>query len=615
MTSRLGLVPESHPEVRSRLGAPRVGAGGWLTPDNMAIDSAGPAPGSIDWSLDGLGNWSGDPAAEGSVIWQTGGATTQEIHHVVNSRNEIEELQVNGAGTYFLYDAGGNLVSDGELVYQYDAWGRLLQVNLPGDVQFDMDGRIASGLLGDLKFRYVYDGLGRLIRKETPLTSGTTSLQIKDLYYDGVRRIQEVIFRPDVRDVAVSEEFVTEQGDGSEYVETEAGTNDEAPRTTDENGGEPDAGEQDVNRIGLGQPTGQTWTDREYVYGPGYVDEFVCQIDRNDAVLFMLQDANYNVVGLVAGTGVTDRNGDPVPPGTLLEQYTWEPYGGLAATQSFNAAGLPVIPGLQAVNRVGHQGLFFDRFEGGENDPVLAPGASGLYYNRNRFYSPSLGRFLQRDPNETGLAILTALAMNGEGIKLLASVFSAEGIYWDGLNLYEYLQSNPTAFHDALGLQSAAENLSATGISLLLFAVVGGAVLTLHPSDNGIDLGLTGALGGLADLFLALTAATMEGAHNVANRLGDIIDDIISSGGAKPAKGNPGKCEFYLAWCVWANNRPAGDPGQYWNQNADCAKCYATCKLMNNWPFLVCPMGGPGGPRWPGPNDNWKPGWPTPGEY
>ncbi len=94
--------------------------------------------------------------------------------------------------------------------------------------------------------------------------------------------------------MGVSEEFTVEQGDGSEYVEIESGVNDEAARTTSEDGGEPEIGEQDVNRIGLGQSTAQTWTDREYVYGPGYVDEFVCQIDRNDAVLFMLQDGNYN---------------------------------------------------------------------------------------------------------------------------------------------------------------------------------------------------------------------------------------------------------------------------------------------------------------------------------
>ena len=39
--------------------------------------------------------------------------------------------------------------------------------------------------------------------------------------------------------------------------------------------------------------------------------------------------------------------------------------------------------------------------------------AAGLYYNRNRFYHPHLGRFMTRDPNETGLPIVAVLAMNG----------------------------------------------------------------------------------------------------------------------------------------------------------------------------------------------------------
>lgn len=106
------------------------------------------------------------------------------------------------------------------------------------------------------------------------------------------------------------------------------------------------------------------------------------------------------------------------------------------ATQYLNAAGQPTPIWAHAVNRVGHQGLFFDRFDGSETAPVLTPGASGLYYNRNRFYSPALGRFLQRDPNETGMAILTALACNGEALDILLQGFNAAVLYGDGMNLY-----------------------------------------------------------------------------------------------------------------------------------------------------------------------------------
>ncbi len=43
------------------------------------------------------------------------------------------------------------------------------------------------------------DGLGRLLCEETPIqSSGLTCLQRKEMFYDGVRRIQELIDRPDL---------------------------------------------------------------------------------------------------------------------------------------------------------------------------------------------------------------------------------------------------------------------------------------------------------------------------------------------------------------------------------------------------------------------------------
>lgn len=49
------------------------------------------------------------------------------------------------------------------------------------------DGRPASGQLGDVVARYAYDGLGRLIRKQSAVNKGASYVQSKDFYYDGVR--------------------------------------------------------------------------------------------------------------------------------------------------------------------------------------------------------------------------------------------------------------------------------------------------------------------------------------------------------------------------------------------------------------------------------------------
>ncbi|MCG8404563.1 MAG: RHS repeat-associated core domain-containing protein [Phycisphaerales bacterium] len=83
---------------------------------------------------------------------------------------------------------------------------------------------------------------------------------------------------------------------------------------------------------------------------------------------------------------------------------------------------------------------------------MLAPGAAGLYYNRNRMYSPSMGRFIQRDPNETAMPALTALASNGDAMFILLEGFNSAGLYGDGMNLYEYVGSNPLNRRDPLGL-------------------------------------------------------------------------------------------------------------------------------------------------------------------
>jgi hypothetical protein len=54
--------------------------------------------------------------------------------------------------------------------------------------------------------------------------------------------------------------------------------------------------------IGIATHRGGHTTRRNYIHtaGPGsYVDEYICETDRFDVPLYHLQDANYNVVGLL----------------------------------------------------------------------------------------------------------------------------------------------------------------------------------------------------------------------------------------------------------------------------------------------------------------------------
>ena len=58
------------------------------------------------------------------------------------------------------------------------------------------------------------------------------------------------------------------------------------------------------------------------------------------------------------------------------------------------------------------------------------------------------------DPNQTAMALLSTTASHGRGIGAISIAFSMEGMYGDGLNLYQYLGSNPWTNSDPLGLSS-----------------------------------------------------------------------------------------------------------------------------------------------------------------
>ncbi len=120
--------------------------------------------------------------------------------------------------------------------------------------------------------------------------------------------------------------------------------------------------------------------------------------------------------------------------GTVLETYDYDPYGKI--TTSLSSIGNPYY------------------FTGRRFDTEI-----GIYHYRARAYDPDIGRFLQRDPLG----------------------------YYDSMNLFEYVLSNPINFTDPLGLQvaetAAVAGAAGTGsaisscgilpIALLLLLVAG----------------------------------------------------------------------------------------------------------------------------------------------
>ncbi|HET6456058.1 MAG TPA: RHS repeat-associated core domain-containing protein, partial [Armatimonadota bacterium] len=138
---------------------------------------------------------------------------------------------------------------------------------------------------------------------------------------------------------------------------------------------------------------------RQYVYGGTYIDEPLifdkdtdgdgdCTDAGGSSRFFYCQQANFNVVALA------ESDGD------VVEKIKYDPYG----EYTF------ILDGSTG-NTLLFQGQRYDA-------------ESGLYYFRNRYLSPVLGSFLQRDPHE----------------------------YGDGMHLYLFAHDAPVGRRDPLGL-------------------------------------------------------------------------------------------------------------------------------------------------------------------
>jgi hypothetical protein len=82
----------------------------------------------------------------------------------------------------------------------------------------------------------------------------------------------------------------------------------------------------------------------------------------------------------------------------------------------------------------------------------LMPGATLLGYNRGRTTNFGLGRFLQADPNASGLALQSSILFHGVATSAFEATVSVQTRLGDGLNLFGYLRHNPVLNRDPSGL-------------------------------------------------------------------------------------------------------------------------------------------------------------------
>lgn len=331
-----------------------------------------------DWTLDGLGNWQSNP-----MTVQGLGPLTENRNHT--DFNEINRRTIGVNNTIQALDKNGNVTDTGNTIVgggNFLAGGLRLEWDGLNRLRKVYNNNDTLDNIGDdtLIASFSYDAMNRRMRMvftNNGLLNGTT-----DFYYLGWR--------------------VLEERDASDNI------------------------------------------SQQYVYG-NYLDEVWTLDDRrNGTSVAQLNDGSgsqrkfsyYNTLySIYALTGET---------GAIVEVY------------QYNAYGLPTVwssPGNDGVfftdddllsatvNRVSVSAVNNFRMYAGQYWVPFDLAKVGLYYYKNRYYSPDLGRFLSRDPVN----------------------------YAAGMSLYEYVNSRPSHAIDPVGLDEITATASAMEYEYLFF--------------------------------------------------------------------------------------------------------------------------------------------------
>jgi RHS repeat-associated protein len=260
------------------------------------------------------------------------------------------------------YSAGGNVTDlhhpDSDVAYAYDAAGRLIQADYSNPLypdenySYDQAGNrtggftydVANRLTDDPTYHYDYDASGNLIRK-------TAGAAVTQYTYNAENRLVRVQI-PSGTEIHYSYDPV------GRLCERRVDPGADITRCV-----------YDRNEV-IAEFDGSNALSRRYVNGQ--------KIDVIEGMITggFLSGEDYYCAADPLGSvlGIADDGG------TFVQGYFYHPFG------------LPFGVGGPVDNARLAAGMFYD------------PDA-GLYYVRQRFYDPAIGRFIQRDPNLLKAAI------------------------------------------------------------------------------------------------------------------------------------------------------------------------------------------------------------------
>jgi|GEM_PF-441215 len=178
---------------------------------------------------------------------------------------------------------------------------------------------------------------------------------------------------------------------------------------------------------------------RKYVYSDN-IDEPITMISGSSSYF-------YNRDGMGSITEMTDSDGN------VVEKYAYDAWGKTVIKKADD--------NILTKSAIGNRFMFTGREFDSE---------TGLYFYRNRYYSPKMGRFLQED--------------------LIG--------YYDGMNLYQYVHNNPLNFIDPFGLFNILIGVGGSASAGGGAEGSGGIVISYWKGQFDIGVfGSVGASGGL----------------------------------------------------------------------------------------------------------------------